>query len=77
MLEEYKDILTINDLCNIMHIGKTSAYKLIKENKVPCVKVGRNIRIPKKLLIMYILNEDKVCYNESTQHAIGLKREVN
>ena len=77
MLQSYNDVLTVDELCEIMHIGKTNAYKLIKEGKVPSIKVGRQIRISKELLKKYISNEYKVCYNEPAQCTTSFIREVN
>ena len=77
MLQSYNDVLTVDEVCEILHIGKTNAYKLIKEGQVPSIKVGRQIRISKELLKKYISNEYKVCYNDSTQWATSEIREVN
>ena len=30
MLEEYDDVLTVEELCEALHIGRNSAYQLLK-----------------------------------------------
>ena len=35
LLEEYKDVINIKDLCEILNIGKNTAYKLLKNNDIP------------------------------------------
>lgn len=33
MLDEYRDIISIEELCEILIIGKNSAYKLLNEKR--------------------------------------------
>jgi len=54
MLENYDDILTIEDLCSILVIGKNWVYRLLAEKKIAAFKIGRNWKIPKKAVINYI-----------------------
>lgn len=56
MLEKYNDILTINDICEILHIGKNSAYKMLKNNDIPNRIICGKYRIPKQKLIEYLTN---------------------
>lgn len=76
MLEKYPDVLTVKDIMCILHIGKNSAYKLINENQVYYIKVGKNIRIPKKSLISYILKYENVCYTDGIQSVTSQNQEV-
>lgn len=46
-LKDYPDVLNISDLCNILRIGKRSAYKLLRDNMIPYRKIGRIYKIPK------------------------------
>lgn len=57
MFEEFSDVVTIDDLRNMLKIGKTLAYSLVKENKIESVKVGRNYRIQKIKVIEYLEKE--------------------
>lgn len=40
-----ENLLTINDLCNILGICHTTAYKLIKNREIPSCKIGKKILI--------------------------------
>ena len=53
MFENYKDILDINDLCEALHIGKNTAYHLLKTNQIKYRRIGKVYKIPKKNLIEY------------------------
>lgn len=54
MLENYNDVLVIEDIMDILKIGRNSAYKLIKCGEIQSLRVGRNIRIPKVFLLDYL-----------------------
>ena len=48
MLEEYKDVINVKDLCEILNIGKNTAYKLLKNNDIPNRRLGKKYIIPKR-----------------------------
>ena len=54
LLEEYKDVINIKDLCEILNIGKNTAYKLLKNNDIPNRRLGKKYIIPKFGLIEYL-----------------------
>lgn len=43
-----KRTYTVNEIQDILSIGRTSAYQLIKSNAFRCVRIGGRIRISKK-----------------------------
>ncbi len=45
MLDNYPDILTIDDVRAILRVGKGAAYDAIKSGLVPSFRVGRQIRV--------------------------------
>lgn len=55
MLEKYDDVITVDDLCKILHIGKKLAYRLIKDGTIPARQLGRVYRIPKTAVEKYLL----------------------
>ncbi|MCH5185656.1 MAG: helix-turn-helix domain-containing protein [Oscillospiraceae bacterium] len=54
MLEQYKEVLTVKDLYEILPLGKNAIYDLIKSNKIKHIRVGAKIIIPKQYLIDYL-----------------------
>lgn len=54
MLKKYPDVLNINQVCEILGISLKTGYRLIQENKIECLKVGRAYRIPKPFLLDYL-----------------------
>lgn len=54
MFELYEDIVTIEDVCQMLNIGKNNAYRLLKEGKLHGFKIGRIWKISKNSVIDYI-----------------------
>lgn len=53
-LEQYPDILTVEELCSVLNIGANSAYELLNKGIVPAFRIGRRWKIPKESVISYI-----------------------
>lgn len=43
-----KRVYTVEDIMDMLGIGKNAAYELVKSGKFHCVKVGSHYRISKK-----------------------------
>lgn len=54
MLEDYPDVMSIEQMCEILSVSTKTGYKLLKEGKICCLKVGRAYRIPKAHLFTYL-----------------------
>ena len=66
------DMLTVSDLQKLLNIGRSTAYRLIENGEIRCIRVGRTIRIPKRFVadfiknsIFIIENNEKICYNKN------------
>ena len=55
MLEQYGDILTVNEVQEILKINRKTVYRLIKSKKFFGKKIGKVYRIPKQSICEYIL----------------------
>ena len=63
MLENYKDVLNIEDVMEILTIGRSSAYNLVKQGELKTLRIGRQIRIPKPYMIDFLLANN---YNDGS-----------
>ena len=54
-LEDYKQILTPEEICEILRISKASLYKRNWEGQLPIFKLGRSIRMDKNKLIFAVI----------------------
>ena len=58
MFTSYPDLVTIKQLTKMLDIGVTLAYRLVKNNIIPALKVGREYKIPKRNIIAYLTNQN-------------------
>lgn len=54
MFKDYPDVLTPGDLQKILRIGRNSTYKLLNENRIETIKIGKKYIIPKINVINYL-----------------------
>ncbi|HZJ90261.1 MAG TPA: helix-turn-helix domain-containing protein [Oscillospiraceae bacterium] len=54
ILKEYPDILTVEEMSKALGISSKTGYKLLRDNKVKHLKVGRAYRVPKVHLLSYL-----------------------
>ncbi len=54
MLEKYNDIITVEELREILRIGKNKAYELVLTRQIPARKMGRRYVILKESVLSYV-----------------------
>ena len=62
MFEAYPDILTAEQLQEILHVGKSTTYRLLRTGEIRSFKVGRQFRVPKEYLLDYL---STMCYDST------------
>lgn len=56
ILDSYADVLTVNDVMNILHIGRNKAYELLRSKVIPSIRIGKKYVMPKNLMIEFLSN---------------------
>lgn len=59
MFEDYKDVVTTKELQTMLRIGKDTAYALLKNKKIPSIRIGKKYLIPKENVINYLCTNEK------------------
>ena len=54
MLNKYPDVLNVKQLCEVLDIGKNTAYKLLKNREIKALRIGAVYKIPKREVIKYL-----------------------
>lgn len=55
MLDNYSaDVVSVEELCRILRLGKNSVYDLLKKGKIKNLRVGKKYIIPKKSVIEFL-----------------------
>lgn len=54
VFEKYNDILSVKEACAALSMGKNTLYKLLQENKLKAIRIGKKYYIPKKFIVDFI-----------------------
>ncbi len=70
MFKEYPDVVNTNQAVEMLHTSKKNLYRLIKSHRLSGLKIGAGYKIPKVLIIDFLLsdrqtNNDNVIDNSS------------
>jgi len=57
MFEQYDDILSTEEACAALRIGKNALYELLLNKELKGFRNGRVWRIPKKALMEYVYKQ--------------------
>lgn len=60
MFTSYPDLVNISQLKEMLGIGITLAYRLVRNNTIQALKVGRQYKIPKRNIISYLTNQKEI-----------------
>ena len=53
-LQDLPLTLTVEEAGQILRVGRNTAYDLVRCGKLPSVRVGKQIRIPRQALLDYL-----------------------
>lgn len=54
MLDQYDDVISVKELCEILGIGRNRAYELLQTNQIKGFQMGRPWKIPKVSVEEYL-----------------------
>lgn len=57
MDEKITELLSIEDLMELLNVGKNTAYSLLETSKIKAFKIGRIWKVPRKAVEDYIYSE--------------------
>lgn len=60
MLEGYDELLTVEELCELLKIGSNAAYRILNNGELKAFRNGRTWRIPKQSVVEYIKKQSKM-----------------
>ncbi len=60
MFTSYPDVVNTNQLKDMLGIGITLAYRLVKQNIIKSIKFGREYKIPKANVIAYLTKQNEI-----------------
>lgn len=60
MFAQYEDMVTIDNLCKMLSIGRNAAYTLLNAGKIKAFKIGRVWKIPRMAVEEYIMIQSRL-----------------
>lgn len=57
LFETYPDVVSIEEIQQMLRIGKNAVYELLKTQKLKSIKVGKRYIVPKKYVIDFLLEQ--------------------
>lgn len=58
IFSEYPDVIGVNELSHMLHIGKNKAYELVNTNTIQSIKIGKKHIIPKFRVIEFLMRSN-------------------
>lgn len=55
VFSEYDDIVSIDDIMKMLHIGRSNVYKLLRNKEIKHIRVGVKYIVPKANVIEFIM----------------------
>ena len=54
LFKDYNDVVTIEEIMKMLHIGRSSVYELLQNGKLYSVKIGKKYIVTKQSVINFI-----------------------
>ncbi len=54
LFREYNDVVTIEDIMKMLHLGRTTVYEMLKDGTIRSVRIGKKYIVPKQSIIKLI-----------------------
>ncbi len=54
VFKDYPDVVSVSQMSEMLGISEKSAYRLLRENRIEHLKVGRTYKIPKLHIFRYL-----------------------
>jgi len=57
MFDQYEDLVTVEELCAMLNIGKNAAYTLLASGELKSFRHNRVWKIPRAAVTEYVINK--------------------
>ena len=55
MFSKYNDVVTVEEVMEMLHLGRVTVYNRLKTDKIHTLRVGKKYVIPKKSVIDFLV----------------------
>lgn len=57
MFDSYPDVVSVEEIQQMLRIGKNAVYQLLKDGTIKSIKVGKRYVVPKKYIIDFLIEK--------------------
>ena len=57
VFDSYPDVVSVEEIQQILRIGKNAVYTLLKDGEIKSIKVGKRYIVPKKYVVEFLLKK--------------------
>lgn len=57
LFNTYPDVVSVEEIQQMLRIGKNKVYNLLKNNNIKSIKVGKRYIVPKKYIMDFLFKE--------------------
>ena len=57
MFDSYPDVVSVEEIQQMLRIGKNAVYQLLKNGAIKSIKVGKRYIVPKKSVIEFLMKK--------------------
>ena len=60
MFDYYEPLISFEELCDYLHVGRNVGYRLLKSGNIKAWKIGRVWKIPKRAVQDYVCQQTQM-----------------
>lgn len=72
LFEGYPDMMTVEQMAHALNIGRTMAYRLVREGEIRSLRFGKAIRVPKTCLLATVARQNGVAGHGGTEGGVSV-----
>ena len=57
MFDSYPDVVSVEEIQQMLRIGKNAVYQLLKNGAIKSIKIGKRYVVPKKYIIDFLIEK--------------------
>ena len=57
MFDSYPNVVSVEEIQQMLRIGKNAVYQLLKDGAIKSIKVGKRYVVPKKYIIDFLIEK--------------------
>lgn len=57
LFDSYPDVVSVEEIQQMLRIGKNAVYQLLKDGAIKSIKVGKRYVVPKKYIVDFLLEK--------------------